>query len=93
MPGVSTSSLLGPKNGASASDPRVKISYYRYEAIDGAVSLLAFCANTSKEEIKDISFKLQESAPLTHWDDLTQGGAFPGTLSLKPYEYRILFIR
>ncbi len=80
------------KNGAETSDPRVKISYYRYRAVDGAVSLLAFCANTGKEEARGVTFRLQEDAALTRWDDLTRGEPLSCPLSLRPYEYRIFFV-
>ncbi len=81
------------RNGAAVSDGRVKVSYYRYEAVDGAVSLLAFIANTSKEEVGGVTLRLNEAAPLTRWTDLTAGRDDPGAFSLKPYEFRILYIR
>ena len=69
----------------------VKISYYRYESVGGEVSLLAFIANTCKEEVRDISFTLQGDAPMKCTDAFT--GKDTGVFPLKPYEYRILFLR
>ncbi len=78
-------------NGAETSDERVKISYYRYESVGGEVSLLAFIANTCKEEIRGVTFTLREEALPKRTDAFT--GKEVGAITLKPYEYRILYLR
>ena len=80
-------------NGAAASDSRVKLSYYRHTAPDGAVTLLALCANTSRDTVENVTFSLGEDAGLTRWTDLTEGGPMTGPITLGPWKYRIFLVR
>lgn len=40
------------ENAAKVSDARIKVSYYRYVDVGGNVSLLAFCANTTHDDVE-----------------------------------------
>ncbi len=80
-------------NGAISTDSRVKISYYRHEAPDGALTLLALCANTSRETAELVSFRLKEDPSLTQWTDLTEGKKVTGPVTFGPWGYRIFLVR
>ena len=80
------------ENGVQASDERIKMSYYRYEALDGHVSLLAFCANTTKERIEDVAFTIPEYLDHPHWTDALSGESMDAPFGMDPYSFRILYI-
>lgn len=79
------------KNGAIATNEKVKVSYYRYQSVTGKISLLVFVANTACKRAENVSFSLQEQiAQLT---DLTDGQPVPAPkkLDMEPYNYRIYY--
>ncbi len=87
-----TSSVWMPywKNNASSSNEMVKISYYKYTALDGKEQLLAFVVNTSKESV-NITVGFEEKCTLA--TDMMENADCGFTFDLSPYGNKILFVR
>lgn len=76
-------------NQVTVSDKRVKVSYYRYAALNGATQCLAFCANTGASKIS-ASISLPEECSQVF--DLTAGcRRCDRCIDFEPFEYRILY--
>jgi len=77
------------ENAAVVSAPSVKVSYYRYTALDGGCHSLVFCANTGAETV---CAKIVLPEDYLRQYDLTDGRHLcEGELHFDPYGYRILY--
>lgn len=79
------------KNNVSVSDSRVKVSYYRYEALTGETQLLAFVVNTSQENIDAVTIEFEESCVSA--TDVMEMAECGFTFSIKAFGNRILFVK
>lgn len=77
-------------NGVKVSDDRVKVSYYRYTDVLGQPKLLAFCANTTHDELKDVTVTFNEN--VKSQKDLLCPERDADKLSMAGYDFRILYL-
>jgi len=78
------------KNDARTDREKVKLSYYRYTALDGGVQLLAFAVNISGESVQDVTLHFKEK--VTRVTDMMTGKDGSMTFDLPPYGCKILFL-
>ncbi len=77
-------------NDVTASEEKVKVSYYRYRTLTGELQLLAFVVNISSHPIKNVTVTFEEDCrTVTDMMERTDCGY---TFDLPPYGNRILFI-
>lgn len=78
-------------NKVKVSDGRVKVSYYRYEALTGETQLLAFAVNTSQALLDNVTIAFEEncSTATDMMETVNCGFTFP----LAPFGHRILFVK
>ncbi|MBQ4109097.1 MAG: hypothetical protein IJC80_06820 [Clostridia bacterium] len=88
-----TNSMWMPywENKVNSSDSRVKVSYYKYEALTGEIQLLAFAVNTSHENIDSVTIKFEENCSTA--TDLMEKVNCGFSFSLPPFGHRILFVK
>lgn len=79
------------KNKVTASHEKVKVSYYRYKALDGSNQLLAFAVNISATPVEAVTLDFEE--PVTTAIDMETQTEVGLTFGLDRYGYRILFIK
>lgn len=78
-------------NTAATDNKKVKVSYYKYTNLKGEDELLAFVVNTSAQQFDAVTVSFEENV-FSVFDaerKLDTGFTFP----LKPYQYRILFVK
>lgn len=84
-------------NGAEASNPCVKLSYYRYVAPDGQVMLLVFCANITSQPLKGITLKFDEPVNRFHicaaGHPVTDTEKAAGSLRFAAYDFAVILAR
>ena len=78
------------KNDVRCSQDKVKVSYYRYTALDGSTSLLAFAVNISASELDSIKLDFSENVTAMYDAERSQPVVEPFTLGA--YGYRILYL-
>lgn len=78
------------KNDVRCSQDKVKVSYYRYTALDGRISLLAFAVNISASELDSIRLDFSENVTAMYDAERSQPVAEP--IRLGAYGYRILYL-
>ncbi len=78
-------------NQAKADHQKVRISYYRYTALDGEMQMLAFVGNVSAAPIDQVNVCFPEA--VTMGMDMEKKENVGFSFSLEPYGYRILFLR
>ncbi len=79
------------ENQASADHEKVRVSYYRYTALDGQDQLLAFVGNISAETIGQVKVTFPER--VSQAMDMERQEEIGFSFSLEPYGHRILYIR
>ncbi len=79
------------KNKADTAHPKVKVSYYRYRALDGKESLLAAVVNISPAEVKGVQVTFEEN--VTESLDMLDGTKAKLTFDIEPYGYKLLYIQ
>ena len=79
------------RNGARASDDRVRISYFRYMDLGGTPQLLAFVCNISSEPLERVSVYFPEK--ITAATDMLEMRAIGLAFPLEGYSCRILFMK
>ena len=75
-------------NNYGAED--VRVSYYKYTAIDGSDTYMILCANIDKEPLKNVTISLQNE--LSSLQDALTGEKL-NSFDMDTYGYRILFAR
>lgn len=78
-------------NNAATSHEKVKVSYYKYTSLGGEVQLLAFAVNISSNEVENVTVNFEEK--LSKVTDMTTGEECGFSFGMKPYSYKILFVR
>ena len=78
-------------NNVTVSHEKVKVTYYKYTALDGKESLLAFAVNISGEPIESVTIGFEENVTIS--TDLEKKEDTGFTFGLGGYSYRILYIR
>lgn len=78
-------------NGATTTHEKVKISYYRYTDLSGAVQLLAFVVNISAAPVECVTIAFPEA--VTQATDLLEKKDVGMTFDLKGYSCRLLFVK
>jgi len=78
-------------NKVKVSNKKIKVTYYKYTALDGAVSLLAFAVNISPHPIENITVEFEES--VTSAFDPEHNTEADFTFDLGGYSYRILYVK
>lgn len=80
-------------NGAQITDPRIKVSYYKYSALDGSVMLLLFCSNVTTTRVEGAELTLKEEVIGNTWVDLLTREKVKNVFSLDPYKYKIILVK
>ena len=78
-------------NGAESDHEKVKVSYYKYTALDGQQQMLVFVANTAVEPIESTTIRLNEK--ISTVINAETGESASLTVDLNPFGYKILFMR
>ena len=78
-------------NKVVTSNEKVKVSYYRYKSLCGEEQLLAFVVNISSKEIENVTVEFEEN--VSKATDMTDNKDCGFSFDMKPYSYKILFIR
>ena len=80
------------KNNAKTSNPKIKVSYYKYTDVSGDASLLVFISNVSPEEISSVKIQLEEE--ISYIKDLTSNTTISElSFDIKGHDYKMLFIK
>ena len=79
------------ENNATATNEKVKISYYKYKTLAGEDQLLAFVVNISSKPLENVTVSFEEQ--VSKATDLVQQSECGFTFNMNPYDYKILFIR
>ncbi|MBE6695582.1 MAG: hypothetical protein E7587_03935 [Ruminococcaceae bacterium] len=78
------------RNGVTASADALKVSYYKYTAVDGGEMYMILCANIDKEPLENVNISLQKELS-SMIDALT--GEKTDTFDVCSYGYKIFFAR
>ncbi|MBQ9921074.1 MAG: hypothetical protein IJO52_02720 [Clostridia bacterium] len=78
-------------NNVKTSNEKVKVTYYKYTALDGEVMLLAFAVNISGDPIENVTVEFEEN--VSKATDPERGENVGFTFGLDGYSYRILYIK
>ena len=77
-------------NGVKTSNEAVKVSYYKYMALDGKPMMLVLCANATKNPVQGVEITFEED--IAYMQDALTGEEVQ-TLDFCKYGYKILFAR
>ncbi len=78
-------------NSVKTSSDKVKVSYYKYTSLGGEEQLLAFVVNISAQVIENVTVEFEEK--LSQATDMTEKTDCGLSFGMKPYSYKILFVR